>query len=359
MEILHYTGYDDDRGGIVSVVHALASAGRFGCVLGMNPGAVQRRMPPLRAEFFPALAGELIGPGNGWRARVTARAVQAWLRADPARVFHGHSRAGLLVALWLDQMGERRVVASVHCYGRQRWFYRWAARRLGARLRWLSPAMKDYYGVGDGTWAGCVPGCAGPTTPAPRVARDETAPVRLVGIGALVRWKNWHLVTAALALLPAPVRARLRFTHIGAADGTADAAAYAAQLRRRSEAADLQGLVEWRGEQPSSAGVLAEADVVVVASDHEPFSVAMLEALGAEVPVLAADSGGARDLIRTGENGWLFASGDAAALAGCLRALVETPALRQVHPRPEDLRRFTAPVVAAEWEKIYREVSGA
>ena len=35
-----------------------------------------------------------------------------------------------MVALWLARAGERRVVVSVHCYGRQRWFYRWAARQL-------------------------------------------------------------------------------------------------------------------------------------------------------------------------------------------------------------------------------------
>ena len=58
--VLHYLGYDDDRGGIVSVVRALAEAGRFDCVLGMNAGAVQRRTPALPVKFFTPLAGETI-----------------------------------------------------------------------------------------------------------------------------------------------------------------------------------------------------------------------------------------------------------------------------------------------------------
>lgn len=357
--VLHYLGYDSDGGGIVSVVRALAEVkDHFDSVLGVNPGFAQRRTPALPVLTLPAVRGEQNGPADVWRARTAARAVRAWLREDRARIFHGHSRAGLLVALWLRHWDEPRVVASVHCYGRHRWFYRWAARRLAPRLFWLSPAMKRHYGLGDGSWGQCVPGCVPASPPAVRRSRGPAEPVRLVGIGALVRWKNWHLVSEALARLPDPIRRRLRFTHIGAGDGSADARAYEAELRARTAQPDLDGLVEWRGEQPGAAALLAEADCLVVASRREPFSVAMLEALAAGVPVLAADDGGARDLIRPGANGWLFAAGDTAALAMRLRELVETPALAQVVIEKEDLRRFTAPVVAAQWREIYRGLAG-
>ena len=45
--VLHYTGADDDRGGVMSAVRALATADRFTCVLGVNPGFRQHRQPPL------------------------------------------------------------------------------------------------------------------------------------------------------------------------------------------------------------------------------------------------------------------------------------------------------------------------
>ena len=138
--VLHYLGYDDDRGGIVSVIRALASTDRFACVLGVNPGFAQARAPALATLELPAIAGETISISTFLRARRVARAVRVWLAEDPARVFHGHSRAGLVVACWLARWGERRVVASVHCYGRQRWFYRWAARQLGR-----SPLSGGFY----------------------------------------------------------------------------------------------------------------------------------------------------------------------------------------------------------------------
>lgn len=352
-EILHYVGCDDDRGGVISVVRNLAGTNRFGCVLGVNPGCRQQRVPALPVLALPRIAGETISPQTFWRARTVARAVRQWLRADAARIFHGHSRAGLLVALWLHWSGERRVVASVHCYGRQRWFYRWAARRLAGRLYWLSPAMKRYYGVGDGTWAQCVPGCVAARVPARARAARPGDRIRLGGIGALVRWKNWALILAALTLLPEELRRRFSFRHIGAEDGSPDSRVYAAELRMQSNTPELRDLVEWCGQHTAPDEFLNETDCLVVASRNEPFSVAMLEALQARVPVLAADSGGARDLIGAGRNGWLFRSGDAADLARLLALLADGSTLARASIEPETLRRFSATAIAGRWAEVY------
>ena len=356
--ILHYTGGYNDGGGIVSVVRALAAAGRFECVLGVNPDFQQRRAPVLAALELPPMPGEQIGLRAFWRGLAVADAVQAWLHADERRVFHGHSRAGLVVALWLHSRGEARVVASVHCYGRQRWFYRWAARRLRERLFWLSPTMKHYYGVDrGGSWTQCMPGCV--RLPAVEsVPRERTAEgiVRIGGAGALVAWKGWHLVLEALVLLPETVRTKLRFVHIGGADGSAESARYAATLHDRAAALNLDTMVEWRGPQPSSEVLLAEIDALIVASACEPFSVAMLEALAAGVPVLAADSGGSCDIIDPTKNGWLFRSGDAGDLARMLAGLVESGALAAARPSPQPNWRFEAGRIADEWAEIYRRV---
>lgn len=361
--VLHYLGYDDDRGGIVAAVRALATAGEFACVLGMNRGFQLRRARELSAAPFEPLSGERITPRMFWRARKVATQVRHWLAAEPGRIFHGHSRAGLVVGLWLVRRGERRVVVSVHCYGRQRWFYRWAARKLGERLYWLSPAMMRYYGAehdGD-RWSRCIPPCAATDPGPPRAACATTdAEVRLGGIGALVRWKRWHLVLDALAALPEAARDRLRFVHVGATDGSRESERYAAALRRHAEAARLAHVVEWRGELESARTLLSEIDCLVVASHREPCSVAMLEALFAGVPVLAANSGGARDVIQSGRNGWLFCSGDARDLARALGMLVESDARRRIRIDPAELARFSARTVARQWLEVYRrEVANA
>ncbi len=357
--VLHYLGYDDDRGGIVSVVRALEHAGSFTSVLGVNPGFRQERTPPLLTTEFPAIAGEIINLGTILRARTVAKAVRAWLDAAPDRIFHGHSRAGLLVGLWLMRGGERRVVVSVHCYGKQRWFYRWAAQQLGDRLFWLSPAMRRYYRLENSdTWAQCIPGCL-PSVDRPVVRHASTdGIVRIGGVGTLVPWKRWHLVLDAMKRIPRARRERLRFIHVGGDDGTPESRRYAEALKTQTKALRLEELVEWRGPQPSVDSLWSEIDALVVATHREPLSVAMLEALAAGVPVLAANSGGARDVLTPPHNGWFYQSGDVPDLARLLTMLIETDALRRISVEPEPLRLFTAEHVAHQWAEVYARVSG-
>lgn len=354
--VLHYTGAVNDRGGVMSVIRALAGADRFACILGVNPGFAQQGKPALPTLVLPEITGEVINLRTFWRSRVVARAVGAWLRADARRVFHAHSRAGLVVALALARRGERRVFASVHCYGRQRWFYRWAASRLDGRLYWLSPAMKRHYGIagaGD-AWSQCIPGAVPATLLAQaRPQRARGSVLRLGGVGALVPWKGWHLVLAALAALPLAQRERIRFSHIGAPGDSAAEQRYAANLRTRTRQSGLEACVEWRGQQSSAQALLAEVDCLVVASHNEPFSIAVLEAQAAGVPVLAADSGGASDLLVPNRTGWFFQSGDPAALARALARLLEDGAWSQIDLAPETIRPFTAPVIAERWAQVY------
>ena len=85
----------------------------------------------------------------------------------------------------LAAAGERRVVVSVHCYGRRTWFYRWAAGRLGERLFWLSPAMKQHYEIDarGGDWTQCVPGCVPGTVRSVASTRPSAAAAAI-----MARW---------------------------------------------------------------------------------------------------------------------------------------------------------------------------
>ena len=351
--VLHYTGAENDRGGIVSVIRALATSDRCVSLMGVSSGGGQRRLPPLPTLELPRLDPEVLGLRTAWRALAVAREVRRWLAVDPGRVFHAHSRAGLLVACLLAAAGEARIVVSIHCYGRQRWFYRRAAWLLGSRLFWLSPAMKRHYGLGGGDWSQCIPECV---TPRAAVAESRPGPdgnLRLGGIGLLVAWKRWHDVIAALAALPAGVRERVTFRHIGSADTSGPSRRYAEDLRARTAALGLSDRVSWLGEQPDSEAFLRTVDAVVVASQGEPFSLGLLEALRAGVPAVAADSGGAVDVLQEGESGWLFRTGDAGDLAGVIASLVTTDAVARVRITPETIRPFTVPVIAAQWAAVY------
>jgi len=369
LTILHYVGYDEDAGGILSAVRALATANRFDCVLGVNPGFRPRRQPALAHEIFPEIDGERLGWKTFYRARTVARRLEAWLQADENRRLHLHSRAGLAVGWWLNARALQRTVISVHCLGKQRWFYRASARRFGQSIFWLHPAMRAYYGLAPGligsrqdceagegadalAWTQCIPSAItrgdADVRRAPRV-RTANGPLILGGIGAIVRWKRWDLVLDAIAALKPATRRRISFRHLGANDGTGASRHYESELR----AHPLGEQVRWEGSQPSSEPFLREIDCLIVASDEEPLSLAMLEALRAGVPVLRADQGGGLDAIWPNQNGWLFRAGDVADLAAHLWRLVNTDALAQTRFVPEAFQRYLAANVAEQWLREY------
>lgn len=341
--VLHYTGYDHAEGGIVAVIRNLADEGRFHCLHGVSPRFSPTDERGLKVWRGPPVEGDRINPLNMLRALRAAVAVRRWLRVAPDRIFHGHTRGGQLVGLCLRLLGESRLVVSVHVYGRQRWFYRLSAFFLGRRFFWLSPTMRNYYGVCGVGWSQCVPECVKPSKVCP--ASPVKGRLRLGGIGMFVRWKRWDLIIEALAQLGPQERARVSFTHIGGRQGK-----YSEEIFEFVAKHGLDSQVVFRGVEASSEKILSEIDALVVASHNEPFSVAMLEALAAGVPVIAADSGGSKDIICPGVNGYLFHS-DASSLAAQIHSWLRTP-----FEFDRGVIRGTAPKVdqiAQQWAEIY------
>lgn len=349
--VLHYTGSTWDGSGIHAVLRQQAGTTAYRCLLGVSPDFVAGKLPRLRCWRGPPVRDDLIGFSNLWKTLRVALRVRRWLRRGPQRVFHGHSRAGLLVGLWLHLLGEKRVVVSVHVYGRQRWFYRWVSAGLGSRLWWQTPAMKRYYGCRDQTWNGCMPnGLAIPQASAMR--NGPTGGVlKLGGAGMLVRLKRWDLIIEALGRLPAGCA--VEFWHIGGEVDTPASRAYARELRRAVERHRLGARVHWLGWQASSAGLLAQVDAVVVPSDSEAFSMIALEALFAGVPVIATRGGGPEDLLINGENGWLVPPDDAEALARRIELCCDAGTWAGLRVAPDHLQRFSVESLAPQWAAIY------
>ncbi len=74
----------------------------------------------------------------------------------------------------------------------------------------------------------------------------------------------------------------------------------------------------------------AAGDVFVLPSTYEPRGAVINEAMVSGLPVITTDRcGSIGDIVRHGENGWVFPAGDHAALAHHLDTLVERPELRE------------------------------
>src|SRR5205807_4769780 len=103
----------------------------------------------------------------------------------------------------------------------------------------------------------------------------------------------------------------------------------------------------------------AEAEVAVVPSLYEGFSLPAVEAMACAVPVVATTAGALPEVVgRDGDAGLLVPPGDAPALAAAIdRALADASLRRQLgyHGRARVLERFTweraAEATVAEYRK--------
>jgi glycosyltransferase involved in cell wall biosynthesis len=132
---------------------------------------------------------------------------------------------------------------------------------------------------------------------------------------------------------------------------------YTARLRRLiagDKRLKLAGV--YRCQEASQ--VLRELDVIVVPSLwYENSPNAILEAFAHRTPVVASNLGGMAELVRDGENGLLFAPGDANDLARQLRRLLDDPSLLPTLRAGIGLVKSVAQEMD-ELEEIYRVVAG-
>jgi glycosyltransferase involved in cell wall biosynthesis len=172
----------------------------------------------------------------------------------------------------------------------------------------------------------------------------------VVGILASVTPPKGHDTFLQAAATLAAQRPDVRFAVVG--DGP---------LRPEMEGlAAMLGLGErvvFFGYQRRVADFLAACDLLVSSSrDNEGCSNAILEAMALDVPVIATDVGGNRELIEPGVTGYLVPVGDPMALADAVAAaLADTPARRALAARARQQvdTRFGVQRMVGEYEDLY------
>ncbi|MFN9993556.1 MAG: glycosyltransferase [Phycisphaerales bacterium] len=145
-------------------------------------------------------------------------------------------------------------------------------------------------------------------------------PIRLVFMGYHNHYKGLHMLVDSLQMVDSTRRKRFEFQVL--AKDLGDMEARLRSIQDGFASVVIHGEYS-RHELPR---LLEHADVGVVPSvwwDNGPQTV--MEFLSCGVPVLGAEVGGIPDLVRHGENGWLFRGNDRAALARQLSELADRP----------------------------------
>ena len=155
--------------------------------------------------------------------------------------------------------------------------------------------------------------------------RDRNGgPFRIVNIARLD-----HAVKGQDILLHALKRCRDQALHFhcrligGVYEYNKQSFAYLEQL---SEALGIAENVEFIINQYDMPPYLEQADLFVLPSRHEGLGLVILEAMAAEVPVVASRIDGPQELIRDGATGFLFEMGNAEALADKIMFIARNPA---------------------------------
>jgi len=145
----------------------------------------------------------------------------------------------------------------------------------------------------------------------------------LIGIvGRLQRWKGMHTCIAAM---PA-VRARHREAHLVIVGGAHDTEPhYGDELRALARAKGVEEAVTFAGYQADVPHWMQAMDIVVHASDREPFGIVVIEAMALAKPVIAGSAGGPAEVITDGQDGLLAPFDDAPALATAINRFLDDP----------------------------------
>ncbi len=132
-------------------------------------------------------------------------------------------------------------------------------------------------------------------------------------------------------------------------------------LRRKASAMGLGGNVVFSGymEEDELKEAYSACDLFVLPSTVEPFGIVVAEAMASGKAVVCTDSGGVREIVFDGVNGFLVPPGNPAALAERLSFLLSDKGARDRMGR--EGRRIAAEkldwrAIAARTKRLYEEV---
>jgi len=182
--------------------------------------------------------------------------------------------------------------------------------------------------------------------------------VPLVGIVAhLIPWKGHRHLLAALARL-GETFPTLHCLVVGG-----EILQWAGQqqaLEKEARRLGVHGRVIFTGLRDDVPDLIAALDVLVLASENEPFGLVLLEAMALGKPLVATRGGGVPEIVRDGETGTLVPVADPAALAAALARYLEDPRLRQQTGeagRALVARRFGLQQMAAGFLSLYKAIA--
>lgn len=317
--------------GTVEVAQALVAAG-WKAVVASAGGPMVREL-----ERAGAIHVELpLASKNPLVMRRNVERLMEVIRREQVDIVHARSRAPAWSALAATRRTGRHFVTTFHnAYGTQSWLKQRyngvmaRGERVIAISRFVAEHAASVYGVPPDRLRVIERGVDFTRFDPERVSAERVIqlarewrlpdgmPVVMLP-GRLTRWKGHLVLIDAIARLN---RQGLRCVFVGSGDDR-----YRRQLVDAIARRGLNELFQIAEDCRDMPAAYKLADVVVSASTRpEGFGRVIAEGQAMGRPVIATDHGGAREILRDDETGWLVPPGDAQALAEAIGRALDLP----------------------------------
>lgn len=339
------------RGGVAALVNVYAAQGLFGrsgaeYVATHRDGSKARKLAVAARAWLDVMA-RLASRGVSLLHVHIASDASFWRKSAfviPARVL------GVPYVLHMHGGDFTAFYRRAQWPGREpfiRWIYRGASRVIALSEEWRD-ALES---VEPRLRVVVIPNPV--EIPSARAALD-LGPPRVLFLGVLAERKGVHdLLHAWSQVLRRVAGARLVLAGQGADDAVA-------QLARELGVHDSVEMPGWVSSERRAA-LLREAWVFTLPSHIEALPMAVLEAMAAGVPVVAARVGGIPTAVEHGRSGILVEPRDVGALADALASLLADRGRRVAMgaaARARAERMFSAEVIVPRIESLWAEVLG-
>ncbi|HHW46981.1 MAG TPA: glycosyltransferase family 4 protein, partial [Clostridiales bacterium] len=170
----------------------------------------------------------------------------------------------------------------------------------------------------------------------------------IITVGELNANKNHIQVLKALSKLT-----KTNFHYLIVGNGESEQ-----KLKKAVNELMLQDKVSFLGFRRDVPELLTASDVFILTSRREGLPKAVLEAMAIGLPIIATDVRGNRDLVKSGENGYLVPVDDVETTSQVIKKLISSPELRNSmqEKNKEKARAYALDRILPQMEKIYEYI---
>jgi len=167
----------------------------------------------------------------------------------------------------------------------------------------------------------------------------------LITVAELIPRKNHIQVLRALSKLN-----KTDFHYLVVGNGESEQ-----KLKKAVNELMLQDKVSFLGFRRDVAELMASSDIFILTSRHEGLTRAIMEAMAVGLPIIATDVRGNRDLVKSGENGYLVPLDDVEQTAIAIERLIDSEDLRRSMggKSKELVKQYDLQNIIPQMEEIY------